>query len=276
MPDIIYMDFELALRGAAKATFPQAEIGGCLYHLAANFKKRLQLAGVLPEYQRDPEFAQSARMILSMAFLPPAKLEKGFDLLTRILPEELQPVVAWFGDNYMGKEDSNKCFAFPLGWVGLLLLVASHAYVSGKKYGQHGLRRTATFPYQVWSVYERLLLNRDATNNQCESMNRRCQRHFSVDHPGIWRFIDLLRSLWKSFEVDYEHYIGGAAAPKQRKIYASRRKAIKKILEEGVDVQDGRTMEEFMRGIATVYSDLGPDPEQEGGEIDAGFEVEAP
>lgn len=108
MPDIIYMDFELALRGAAKATVPQAEIGACLYHLAAIFKKRLQSAGVLQEYQRDPEFAQSARMILSMAFLPPAKLEKGFELLERILPDELQPVVTWFGDNYMGKVASQK------------------------------------------------------------------------------------------------------------------------------------------------------------------------
>lgn len=94
-------------------------------------------------------------------------------------------------------------------------------------------------------------------------MNRRCQRHFAVDHPGIWRFIDLLRAMWKSFELDYEQYIAGAPAPKQRKVYATRRKAIKKILEEGVDVENGRTIEEFLRGIATAYCDLGPDPAAE-------------
>lgn len=96
------MDFELGLRGAAKDVFPQAEIGGCLYHLAALFKKRVRSAGLLEEYQRDPEFAQSVRMIVAMAFLPPAKLEKGYELLERILPAELQPILAWFGDYYMG------------------------------------------------------------------------------------------------------------------------------------------------------------------------------
>lgn len=103
-PEVIYMDYELGIRGAAKANWPTAEIGGCLYHLAALFKKRLQSANVLDEYKRDADFAQSARMILAMTHLPPAKLEKGFELLERILPAELQPVLTWFGDNYMGEE----------------------------------------------------------------------------------------------------------------------------------------------------------------------------
>lgn len=109
-------------------------------------------------------------------------------------------------------------------------------------------------------------------------MNRTCQRHFAVDHPGVWRFIDLLRAVWKSFEVDYERYVAGTPAPKQRKVYATRRNAIKKILEEGVDVPNGRSLEEYLRGIATVYCDLGPDPAEEAAAtaaVAAGFEAEA-
>lgn len=96
------MDFELGLRGAAKAVFKQVEIGGCPYHLAALFKKRLQSVKMLEQYQQDPEIAQSARMILAMAFLPPEKLEKAYAFLERTLPERLQPVLTWFGDNYLG------------------------------------------------------------------------------------------------------------------------------------------------------------------------------
>lgn len=120
-------------------------------------------------------------------------------------------------------------------------------------------RVTPQFPADMWSVYDRLRLGQDTTNNYAESMNRKINRHFGVEHPSFWRFIELLRSLFNNIETEYEAFVAGGTPTKSRKVYRERRKRILQILE----TEHTRTVEEILRGVATVYCDATLDSQAE-------------
>lgn len=97
----------------------------------------------------------------------------------------------------------------------------------------------------------------DTTNNHAEAINRSTQRFFGVDHPKLWRFMELTLSLWRQFDTDYEQYVIGAPPRKQCKRLVSRHERMRLILEE-LDARQ-RTMEEALRGLASCYTDVAPD-----------------
>lgn len=86
-------------------------------------------------------------------------------------------------------------------------------------------------------------------------MNRKIHRHFGVEHPSFWRFIELLRSLCVNIETEYEAFVAGGTPNTSRKVYRERRKRLLHIITSEKD----RTVEEILRGIATVYCDTGVD-----------------
>lgn len=99
----MYLDFEQALIGAVRETWSRATLGGCFYHLASSFRKHISSLGLMPQYRRDAEFAQTARMVLALAFVPPQRLEQAFQWLREKLFEELQPLLDWFERYYLGE-----------------------------------------------------------------------------------------------------------------------------------------------------------------------------
>jgi len=96
------MDYEIAIRNAAKHVWPYVQTGGCLFHLGSNFKKHLQIWGLMQSYRTDPEFAQTARMLLAVAYVPLDRIEEALAFLKNRLAQEFQPIVAWLEDNYVG------------------------------------------------------------------------------------------------------------------------------------------------------------------------------
>ncbi|XP_018497476.1 uncharacterized protein LOC108865185, partial [Galendromus occidentalis] len=105
-PDLSRGDFhgfEKALLNAFGAYFPNAEIHGCFFHLVQNLKKRVASCGLTRRYRNESDFALRVRMISAMAFLPPNRLEEALRDLRDELPEELQPVLDYFEDTYMGR-----------------------------------------------------------------------------------------------------------------------------------------------------------------------------
>jgi hypothetical protein len=101
-PASISLDFESALINAAQTKFPSAKIDGCLFHLMKNFRKHLSTAGLLQRYNTDSEFALRARMIPALAFVPVDKTAEAYETLNDELPPELDPILTWFEDNYIG------------------------------------------------------------------------------------------------------------------------------------------------------------------------------
>uniref|UniRef100_A0A915DTF0 MULE transposase domain-containing protein n=1 Tax=Ditylenchus dipsaci TaxID=166011 RepID=A0A915DTF0_9BILA len=121
-PTSISMDFEQAAIQASIEVFPGTLISGCLFHLVKNFKKQIGAAGLDTHY-KDPEFAVKSRMIISLAFVPHNDVSNCFRRLRDHLMEyyqDLAPVLDWFEKNYVGTA-----------------------------------RRTAMFPVQWWTCYER-------------------------------------------------------------------------------------------------------------------------
>ena len=167
-PTAISMDYEMALMNSFGAYFPDAEIHGCSFHLVQNLKKKVAAHGLSPKYRRDPGFALHAKTIPALAFIPVDRLENALRDLRDQLPQDLQPVLDYFEDNYIGR-----------------LQLRNDGFLS---------RREASFPVSMWTVHQRTLDGDSRTNNYVEALHRSLQQQFSVSHPGLLIFIDGIRT----------------------------------------------------------------------------------
>lgn len=214
-PTSVSTDFELAALNAINATFPRAQMFGCLFHLAKNMKKKLASEGLMEMYNMDPEFALSARMIISLAFVPPESLENAFEELSNEIPDALQPVLNWFEDTYIGRR-----------------IRQGH--------------RAAIYPNAIWTVYQRTLDGLDRTNNHAEAAHRRLQAEFGMDHPSLWKFIDGIRIVQSGRDKCYEEFVRGDAPAVKRAKYVRRDQRILHIVQDF----GNRTILEYVRGLA--------------------------
>lgn len=215
-PTAINLDFEIALIDSARIAYPNANINGCLFHLTRNMRLKLTSEGLTRRYNTEPTFSLQCRMIVALAFVPVHGLVSAFDALAQELPVELNPILDWLEDNYIGRLNRD------------------------------GTRRTARFPPDIWSVYERTLNDDPRTNNHAEAAHRRLQSEFSVDHPSIWKFIDGIRMVQKGRDAFFERFIRGDAPPIKRRKYVLADQRIKRIVEN----YPRRNILEYLRGIA--------------------------
>ena len=163
-PTRISCDYEIAAIQAMRQCFPEVNIQGCFFHLAQNFQKQLKKRGLFTSYKNNAEFALKSKMILSLAYVPIPYLGMYLEYISGILPEDLQPVLDWFEDNYIGRplRHSNQ-------------------------------RRPPLFPAEMWNIYNRTVSNEDRTNNHAEAAHRKIYTELGVHHPTIWNFITSLR-----------------------------------------------------------------------------------
>lgn len=218
-PSSISIDFEIAAFQEAQTAFPNAQLFGCLFHLTRNMKKKLTELQILGRYNNEPEFALQARMIVAVAFVPLDEVDNALDALNEQqtnLDAELQPVLDWLEDNYIGRMNRN------------------------------GTRRNPIFPVQMWNVFERTINGQDRTNNHSEAAHRRLQSVLQMDHPSLWRFIRSLRKVQKERDLLYEQMVAGHEPPVKRRKY---READSRILNLVRDFAN-RPMAEYLRGIA--------------------------
>ena len=162
-------------------------------------------------------------MISALAFIPPPRLENALAALRGDLPDELQPVLDYFEDNYVGR-----------------LQVRNDGALS---------RRLPTFAVTMWTVYERTLQGDSRTNNYAEAAHRSLQRQFGVHHPSLLKFIEGIRNVQQNKDAELERYIAGHSAPNKRSRYVQNDNRILNILS---DVSN-RTLIETLRGIAHCY-----------------------
>ena len=225
-PASISMDYETALMNSFGAYFPLAETHGCFFHLVQNMKRKVAACGLSRRYREEPDFALKAKMISAMAFVPIHRIEEALGVLQSTLPAELQPVLDYFEDHYVGR-----------------LYMAN---------GTPG-RRQPQFPVAMWTVYERTMNDEARTNNYVEAFHRSLQRQFGVDHPGLFKFIDGLKTMQHMKDAQMERYISGHHPPKKRNQYVLNDTRIKEILNRMPD----RPISQTLRGIAHTY-DMNP------------------
>lgn len=223
-PSTIGMDFEKGPMNALKAAFPKARLRGCLFLLAQNLRKQVTDAGLLSRYDNDPAFSLQARMITSLAYVPIPQLDDCFEALSNALVPcdqtapagELEPVLNWFEDNFLGRPNRN------------------------------GSRQPATFPPEVWSAHESVLSDDMRVMHLAETTHRRLQAKLDMGHNSIWKFIDCLRNIQKSNDQFYEmNARGDTSLTKRRKFTVSDQK-IRKLVQ---DFHNGDVIE-FLRNCA--------------------------
>ncbi|KAF1740771.1 LOW QUALITY PROTEIN: hypothetical protein MXB_1611 [Myxobolus squamalis] len=137
-------------------------------------RRKLSDEGLLHQYNNTPDFALSARMIVSLAFVRPQDIDMALNALSDDLLRELLP---FKNDTYVGSPNHNQT------------------------------RGRALFPIQIWSVYQTTLDDEDRTNNHVEASHRQMKEEFGMTHPSFWRFIDGLRKIQKGRDQYFEEYI---------------------------------------------------------------------
>ncbi|KAL3085958.1 hypothetical protein niasHS_009000 [Heterodera schachtii] len=101
-PQSMSLDFEIGLMNAVREEFPNCNLRCCFFHLVRNFKKKMAEQNLIQRYNNDPNFAEMARCITSLAFVPLGTLTEAIVALDHHIPAELDPVFDWFMTNYTG------------------------------------------------------------------------------------------------------------------------------------------------------------------------------
>ncbi|KAI1695907.1 hypothetical protein DdX_19321 [Ditylenchus destructor] len=224
-PESISLDYEIGLINSVKKKFDNVKLGGCLFHLSKNLKEHLKKnrdeqknCTLYKRYCDEPDFAMSARMIVSMAFLRKVDIEDALESLYEFLPEELRPILDWFEEYYIGHQLRNG-------------------------------RRPALFAYEMWSVYQRTLDGEGRTNNHAEAAHRRLQTELAHDHPTLYALIEGLKKAQAARDVEYEEFVRGDAPPQKRQKFQLADARVLAILED----YENRTHIEILKGISQSY-----------------------
>uniref|UniRef100_A0A915DY30 Uncharacterized protein n=1 Tax=Ditylenchus dipsaci TaxID=166011 RepID=A0A915DY30_9BILA len=135
------------------------------------YQKQIAAHGLSARNQ-EPEFSLRAKMLMSLAFVPPENIWNDFRLLkTHLLSYDqvLAPVINWFETYYVGTA-----------------------------------MRDPMFPVRWWSCYERTL----AGETERITLQRLLIVDFTllsgVDHPNVARFLQDLKEIQRSHDKRYE------------------------------------------------------------------------
>lgn len=137
-PKSINIDFEKAVMNSVRKVF-DCKIYGCFFHLCQSIRRRVQQKH-LSDYNSDPEFRKSYKMLKAIPFVAEDDVISAFERVDKAATKSLKKFYNYVERNYIGLLDK----------------------VTGK-------RKTPRFPIQTWNLYNRILLNLPRTNNSVES-----------------------------------------------------------------------------------------------------------
>ncbi|XP_014211043.1 uncharacterized protein LOC106641220 [Copidosoma floridanum] len=154
-PQVMFVDFELAIHEAIRKVLPGVSVWGCRHHLAQIWWKKIQSLRLTRVYKKsDSEIGDFLKCFFGLPFLDPYDIEDCFtDDLMSIMPRN--PAVEDFCDHIL------------------------HDYVSTE----------APFPPTVWS---KLSCDLRRTTNECESFHSHVNSEFCSPYPNLFNFTAVL------------------------------------------------------------------------------------
>ena len=162
----------------------------------------MQPNGLQERYGQDADFALAVRMIPALAFVPVGDEPYYYDALENSLPEDVDPILNYFEEYYVGRLRAN------------------------------GQRPTPMFPIPLWNVHNGTMLGQDRTNNAHVGWHRRFVSQLTCHHPTLWKFINCLKAEEKSTKQRCEQLLAGDQPPRRKKKYEKRMTARVTIVSE--------------------------------------------
>lgn len=218
-PSVILTDFERGMINAFQREFPDSRHSGCFFHLSQNMWKRVQQHGLVPHFNSSGgALYEQYKMIQALAFLPPTAIPKGFEMLTKKLPEILSPIITYLEEYYV---------------------------LGRKKPGRRAVRTQPLYPPSLWSVHRNVLEGVPRTTNLVESWHSRFARIVGAHHVGIFRIIEELRLEQKS-AVDRAEVLLAGGGPSKRMEYQVKDAKLHKIVSHF----ENYTIDDYVSAVA--------------------------
>ena len=137
-PRSVMIDFEVASRNALQEVFPDVRIQGCFYHLSQAIYWKVQSIGLQQEYQTNEDLNIKISMLAALAFVPVHEIVESLEHLADSMPEEAQPIIYYFEDTCIGRQQCRGC------------------------------RHPPPFAYDMWSAHNRVEQGLPRINNHVE------------------------------------------------------------------------------------------------------------
>lgn len=220
-PEFISTDYEGAAIRAIRASFPNAEIAGCLFHLGQSFWRRLQNEGLAVEYREEEneEMRTYFHALVAVAFLHLDDLQDGFDELRRGAPRQLKPIFKYVEETYF----------------------------RGCRRGRG--RRTPMFPPEWWNCHSRVLGDLPRTTNSVEAWHRRLNSLMGKPNPSLYFALDQLQREVQEIERDIERLSSGRSPEKKKNQYVEMGRRIQRVISRYDEYKEDGEIVEFLKAI---------------------------
>lgn len=220
-PEVIITDFEDAFIKAVEEVFPDSHLHGCNFHFAQCILRQVNNMNLKSRYNRDDEFALHIKMMIALAFIPPAFVIKAFELVISVefflKNEELGPLVEYFRETWIGIERRN---------------------------GQ----TSARFSIASWNCYYEVVNDEPRTNNCMEGWHNSFHQRVGRCNEQLGKFINVLKVEQASSEAIWEqHNCGRVVASRKRRKYVDYDARLYAVVSSWCEDAD---ILEYLRGIA--------------------------
>ena len=158
-PDEIYIDFEQAAVKSIRKVFPNCAISGCLFHWKKNLFSHVGLKGCLPLFYDDEHFAVGLDILYTISMVPVENVVEAFNNI----------VIPFFLEHFPKSEEVDDFLNYVEG-----------TYIGRKLRG--GERGNPLFSIEMWNIRERVLQDKQTTNNAVESWNARWNNSIGTNH----------------------------------------------------------------------------------------------